>query len=131
MPVSYLKETPSQTGGPYVHIGTMPSWAGLNLRTQEKPWVMTTAALPVALLIFQPYLPPSFQVWAPVVSLPGVETPSPALTVPPLFTVTNPLIDPVPARVPELFTLTAPVPVAEPVAFWARSRPPSIDVPPV
>jgi protocatechuate 3,4-dioxygenase alpha subunit len=43
MPVSYLKETPSQTGGPYVHIGTMPSWAGLNLRTQEKPWVMTTA----------------------------------------------------------------------------------------
>ena len=43
MPVSYLKETPSQTGGPYVHIGTMPAWAGLNLRTQEKPWVLTSA----------------------------------------------------------------------------------------
>lgn len=25
-PLSYLKETPSQTAGPYVHIGTNPNW---------------------------------------------------------------------------------------------------------
>lgn len=35
MPVSYLKETPSQTAGPYVHIGTMPAVAGLEYRTGE------------------------------------------------------------------------------------------------
>ncbi|MEO1291540.1 MAG: protocatechuate 3,4-dioxygenase subunit alpha [Pseudomonadota bacterium] len=29
MPVEYLKETPSQTAGPYVHIGTLPGYAGL------------------------------------------------------------------------------------------------------
>ncbi|MGE0230739.1 MAG: protocatechuate 3,4-dioxygenase subunit alpha [Flavobacteriaceae bacterium] len=36
MPVKYLKETPSQTAGPYVHIGTVPRVAGLETRTQEK-----------------------------------------------------------------------------------------------
>ncbi|MGE0846779.1 MAG: protocatechuate 3,4-dioxygenase subunit alpha [Flavobacteriaceae bacterium] len=36
MVVKYLKETPSQTGGPYVHIGTAPAAAGLDMRTQEK-----------------------------------------------------------------------------------------------
>ena len=41
MPVEYLKESPSQTAGPYVHIGTMPAHAGLNLRTQEKLNVLT------------------------------------------------------------------------------------------
>ncbi len=36
-----LKETPSQTGGPYVHLGTVPSAAGLNMRTQEKLHVLS------------------------------------------------------------------------------------------
>ena len=40
MPVKYLKETPSQTAGPFVHIGTFPSAAGLPVRTQEKPFVL-------------------------------------------------------------------------------------------
>lgn len=35
MPVEYLKETPSQTAGPYVHIGTMPAHAGLPVRQNE------------------------------------------------------------------------------------------------
>jgi protocatechuate 3,4-dioxygenase alpha subunit len=28
MPIEYLKETPSQTGGPYVHIGLLPAAPG-------------------------------------------------------------------------------------------------------
>jgi protocatechuate 3,4-dioxygenase, alpha subunit len=36
MTIEPLNETPSQTAGPYVHIGTLPSVAGLNVRTQEK-----------------------------------------------------------------------------------------------
>jgi len=44
MPVEPLKETPSQTAGPYVHIGTWPSVAGLAVRTQEKPNVLVGAA---------------------------------------------------------------------------------------
>ncbi len=43
MPVEYLKETPSQTAGPYVHIGTVPSAAGLPVRTQEKANVLAAA----------------------------------------------------------------------------------------
>lgn len=43
MPVEPLNETPSQTAGPYVHIGTWPSAAGLPIRTQEKPNVMAGA----------------------------------------------------------------------------------------
>ena len=39
MPTEYLKETPSQTAGPYVHIGMLPAAAGLKVRTQEKPWI--------------------------------------------------------------------------------------------
>ncbi len=35
MPVEYLKETPSQTAGPYVHIGTLPAQAGLAMRHNE------------------------------------------------------------------------------------------------
>ncbi|WP_407179558.1 protocatechuate 3,4-dioxygenase subunit alpha [Bradyrhizobium sp. STM 3562] len=30
-PLSYLKETASQTAGPYVHIGLMPAMAGFNI----------------------------------------------------------------------------------------------------
>lgn len=37
MPVEPIKETPSQTAGPYVHIGAYPSAAGLPVRTQTKP----------------------------------------------------------------------------------------------
>ncbi len=43
MPVEYLKETPSQTGGPYVHIGLLPAAAGLATRTQENPNILTGA----------------------------------------------------------------------------------------
>ncbi|ESR23221.1 protocatechuate 3,4-dioxygenase subunit alpha [Lutibaculum baratangense] len=35
-----LKETPSQTAGPYVHLGTVPSAAGLEIRTQENPHIL-------------------------------------------------------------------------------------------
>lgn len=35
MPVEYLMETPSQTAGPYVHIGTLPAHAGLPIRQNE------------------------------------------------------------------------------------------------
>lgn len=35
MPVEMLKETPSQTAGPYVHIGTLPAQAGLAIRPNE------------------------------------------------------------------------------------------------
>ena len=31
MPVAYLKETPSQTGGPFVHIGMLPGAAGIDM----------------------------------------------------------------------------------------------------
>jgi protocatechuate 3,4-dioxygenase, alpha subunit len=37
MPVEPLKETPSQTAGPYVHIGAYPAAAGLPARSQAKP----------------------------------------------------------------------------------------------
>lgn len=33
---SPLKETPSQTAGPFVHIGTVPASAGLKTRSQER-----------------------------------------------------------------------------------------------
>lgn len=36
MPRSILKETPSQTAGPFVHIGTVPAAAGLKIRSQER-----------------------------------------------------------------------------------------------
>ena len=37
MPVEPLKETPSQTAGPYVHIGAYPAAAGLPARSQTPP----------------------------------------------------------------------------------------------
>lgn len=36
MPVEYLKETPSQTAGPYVHIGTAPAACGIEMRQNER-----------------------------------------------------------------------------------------------
>jgi protocatechuate 3,4-dioxygenase, alpha subunit len=38
--LTYLKETASQTAGPFLHIGMLPSAAGLKVRSQEKPNVM-------------------------------------------------------------------------------------------
>jgi protocatechuate 3,4-dioxygenase alpha subunit len=32
----HLKETPSQTAGPFVHIGTVPALAGLRTRSEER-----------------------------------------------------------------------------------------------
>ncbi len=43
MPRQILKETASQTAGPYLHIGMYPSAAGLPVRTQERPNVMAGA----------------------------------------------------------------------------------------
>lgn len=36
--LDYLKETPSQTAGPYVHIGLAPGAAGFNIYEQELGW---------------------------------------------------------------------------------------------
>ncbi|MFG1349396.1 protocatechuate 3,4-dioxygenase subunit alpha [Xanthobacter autotrophicus] len=46
MPVEYLKETPSQTGGPYVHIGTLPAVAGLPVRTQQNLSILASGSVP-------------------------------------------------------------------------------------
>lgn len=45
MPTSRLKETPSQTAGPFVHIGTVPSAAGLKTRSQERLDVIAGAGV--------------------------------------------------------------------------------------
>ena len=37
-PLNYLKETPSQTAGPYVHIGLAPGAAGFDIYDQELGW---------------------------------------------------------------------------------------------
>ena len=36
--LEYLKETPSQTAGPYVHIGLAPGAAGFDIYSQELGW---------------------------------------------------------------------------------------------
>ena len=36
--LGYLKETPSQTAGPYVHIGLAPGAAGFDIYAQELGW---------------------------------------------------------------------------------------------
>ncbi|KIC19825.1 protocatechuate 3,4-dioxygenase subunit alpha [Leisingera sp. ANG-Vp] len=38
--LEYLKETPSQTAGPYVHIGLAPGAAGFEIYEQELGWDM-------------------------------------------------------------------------------------------
>ena len=43
MTTPVLKETPSQTGGPYIHIGTIPGFAGLKTRTREQRHVLASA----------------------------------------------------------------------------------------
>lgn len=37
-----LPETPSQTGGPYIHIGTLPGFAGLRTRAAERLHILAT-----------------------------------------------------------------------------------------
>lgn len=37
-PLNYLKETPSQTAGPYVHIGLAPGAAGFDIYKEELGW---------------------------------------------------------------------------------------------
>jgi len=37
-PLPYLKETPSQTAGPYVHIGLAPGAAGFDIYERELGW---------------------------------------------------------------------------------------------
>ncbi|HVR66754.1 MAG TPA: protocatechuate 3,4-dioxygenase subunit alpha [Verrucomicrobiae bacterium] len=44
MTASTLKETPSQTAGPFLHIGTVPATAGLRTRPQECLNVLANAA---------------------------------------------------------------------------------------
>ncbi len=39
----YLPETPSQTAGPYVHIGTLPAAAGLSIRPDERLHVIANS----------------------------------------------------------------------------------------
>ncbi|CAG0909774.1 unnamed protein product, partial [Cyprideis torosa] len=36
--LTYLRETPSQTAGPYVHIGLAPGAAGFDIYEQELGW---------------------------------------------------------------------------------------------
>ena len=36
--LGYLKETPSQTAGPYVHIGLAPGAAGFDIYEEELGW---------------------------------------------------------------------------------------------
>ena len=36
--LDYLKETPSQTAGPYVHIGLAPGAAGFEIYEKELGW---------------------------------------------------------------------------------------------
>jgi protocatechuate 3,4-dioxygenase alpha subunit len=44
MSATSLKETPSQTAGPFVHIGTLPAAAGLKTRPQERLDLLAGAA---------------------------------------------------------------------------------------
>ncbi len=37
-PLPYLRETPSQTSGPYVHIGLAPGAAGFSIFREELGW---------------------------------------------------------------------------------------------
>jgi protocatechuate 3,4-dioxygenase alpha subunit len=41
-----LKETPSQTAGPFIHIGTLPSVAGLRTQSEEKQNILANGGQP-------------------------------------------------------------------------------------
>lgn len=44
--LDYLKETPSQTAGPYVHIGLAPGAAGFKTFDRELGWVIAEEGVP-------------------------------------------------------------------------------------
>jgi protocatechuate 3,4-dioxygenase, alpha subunit len=46
MAVDSLKETPSQTAGPFIHIGTLPSIAGLRTKGEEKQNILANGGQP-------------------------------------------------------------------------------------
>lgn len=48
-----LKETPSQTAGPFVHIGTVPAAAGLTTRSQERLNILAGAGTPGERIIIE------------------------------------------------------------------------------
>lgn len=50
---SRLKETPSQTAGPFVHIGTVPGSAGLRTRSQERLDILARAETPGERIIIE------------------------------------------------------------------------------
>ncbi|CAH1669595.1 Protocatechuate 3,4-dioxygenase alpha chain [Hyphomicrobiales bacterium] len=45
-PLPYLKETASQTAGPYVHIGLAPGAAGFDIYRQELGWQIAAPEVP-------------------------------------------------------------------------------------
>lgn len=45
-PLNYLKESPSQTAGPYVHIGLAPGAAGFQIYRQELGQVIAASEVP-------------------------------------------------------------------------------------
>lgn len=45
-PLPYLKETPSQTAGPYVHIGLAPGAAGFDIYRRELGWEIAGPDVP-------------------------------------------------------------------------------------
>ncbi len=50
---SPLKETPSQTAGPFLHIGTVPASAGLKTRSQERLNILAAPGTPGERIIIE------------------------------------------------------------------------------
>ena len=48
-PLNYLKETASQTAGPYVHIGLIPAMAGFDIFEKNFSNVLVTPNTPRAI----------------------------------------------------------------------------------
>src|SRR5262245_2277952 len=46
MPGNLLRETPSQTAGPFIHIGTVPSVAGLRTQVEETQNILANGGQP-------------------------------------------------------------------------------------
>ena len=90
--------------------------------------ILSDNEVPPLRLIFTETAPLKIGV-LPSVIVPIVDG-EPGEIVPPLFTVTLPLIVPVPASVPPL-TVTAPVPVPEPLVLFTDNVPAETVVPPL
>ena len=76
---------------------------------------LTTRRLAELLLIKTLNMLPAFRVSPPTVSVPELD-PLPGAMIPPLFTVTAPVILPVPLKVPVFVTLMAPAPLLVPLS---------------